>query len=112
QRAAPGAELDQVDGGRLAHEVETLHEPDGNDLTEHLGYFGSGGEIANRAQGIAGHVVAVARMTEAQGHEAIQREGAFHFNEARELALERCRLFAHVRRERSSSHRPMASMGK
>ena len=53
QRATAGAKLDQIEGLRPAHHIETLHAPDADDLAEHLTDLGRGGEIAGAAKGIA-----------------------------------------------------------
>ena len=70
QRAAPRSELDEAAAGRAAHGVPDFHHPQADQLAEHLADLGRRGEIAGRAEGIAGGVV----VPQAQAHVALDRD--------------------------------------
>ena len=70
QGAAPRSQLDEAAGGRAAHGVPDFHHPQADQLAEHLADLGRRGEIAGRAEGIAGGVV----VPQAQAHVALDRD--------------------------------------
>ncbi len=112
QRAWAGTELDEIKGLRLSHRFETLHAPDADELSEHLGDFGSGGEVTSPAQRIASHIVAVNGVAEAQSHVAVERHGPGGLDHANELKLKGGWSGDHARRERISSQRPIRIIGR
>ena len=67
-RAAAGAELDDAHVFRRAHLPPDRRHPQPDHLAEHLADFGRGDEIAAGAERIAGDVIAVLRMRQAQPH--------------------------------------------
>ena len=71
--AAAGAELDQAHVLRRAHQLPGRGRPQPDQLAEHLADLGRGDEVAVGADGIAGDVVAVLGMREAQRHELRDR---------------------------------------
>ena len=66
--AAAGTELDQAHVLRRAHQPPGRGRPQADQLAEHLADLGRGDEVAVGAERIAGDVVAVLRMGEAQRH--------------------------------------------
>ena len=74
QRAAAGAELDEVQPLRAAHRGPDRGHPGADELAEHLARLGRGGEIAAGAEGIAGEIVAEGGVAEAQGHVAVDAD--------------------------------------
>ena len=69
QGAAAGAKLDQQDRVGRALIAPDLGAPQADQFAEHLADFGRGDEVAARAERIAVHVVAMARVGQGFGHE-------------------------------------------
>ena len=68
QRAPPGARLGKGETGRYALVHPSLRQRDAQKFAKHLCDFGRGGEIAGRAKGITGGVIAVGWMQQAFRH--------------------------------------------
>jgi len=62
------SELDQAEGGGGARHHPGLRQPEADELAEHLADLGRGDEVAGRAERVAGDVVAVARVSQAERH--------------------------------------------
>ena len=86
QRAAPRAELDERErAGRPI--APDLDRPQAEEFAEHLADLRRGDEIARRAERIAGRVVAMHRMAEAERHVALDRDRAVGGDEPAQLVL-------------------------
>ncbi len=109
QRAAAGAELDEPDGLRPAEGVPGLGRPDADQLAEDLADLRGGDEVARRTEGVAAHVVAVARVAEGERHVAIDGKRPLRGDQGPKFRVER--RHAGVRRDRSTSQRPTAISG-
>src|SRR5215217_2946266 len=68
QRTAAGAELEQGEARGLSHLLPEIDEEEADELAENLADLGRRDEIASRADGAAGGIVAVTRMAEAEPH--------------------------------------------
>lgn len=88
QRAAAGPQLHQNQGIGSSHQLVDIGAPGTDQLTEHLADLGRGGEVAPGAQRVAGAVVAVDRMAEAQGHVAIDADRPVLADQRRDLGSE------------------------
>src|SRR3546814_12082565 len=64
ERATPGAEFHEMDGGGTAERQPPLDAPQAEQLAEHLADLRRGAEIARRTERVAPAVIAVAGMSE------------------------------------------------
>ncbi len=89
ERAASRAELGDEERFRSAHGSMDIGRPGPDQFPEHLRDFGGGGEVATRAQGVPGTVIAVDRMAQAERHIAVDPDGTGFADDGRDLAPER-----------------------
>ena len=99
QGTAAGADLDQVELGRRAHLPPQLGAPQPDQLAEHLRHLRCRDEVALQSEGIAGHVIAPARIAQRLGHVAVDADGAFAGDQVGEVAAQpgRFSCFGHGR---------------
>src|SRR4051794_9852606 len=109
QTAAAGPELDQIDLRWSGEGAVRADAPHPDQLSEHLGCFGSGDEITRLAERVARRVIAVPGMTKTESHVSVERHRAFVADHPGDCSCER--RPAHVRRERSNSQMPIAIRG-
>src|SRR5829696_7266664 len=86
--AAAWPQLDQPDRLGRAHQAPDLGGPEADQFAEHLADLGRGREVALRSERIAGCVIAMLGMAEAQGHVALDREWPLQGDDALDLVEE------------------------
>ena len=114
QRAPPRPELDQAQSRGCPHRLPEMGCPEPDQLAEHLADLGRRGEIALLPEGIARHVVAMARMAERKAHVAADADRSLLPDQLDDLGLEGIHARTSPcgpRRLRSTSQRPAKKTG-
>ena len=94
QRSPAGAQLHQRDGQGAPKVPPSLQQPGADQFAEQLADLRGGGEVAVRAQRVAGCVVTVPGVAETQRHVAAERNRPLGGDHLAQDALKRCHFHA------------------